>query len=436
MKTFRMGGIHPNDHKHAKNAPIEIFPLPKKVVVMMGQHIGIPANPIVQKGDYVLTGQLIGKAEAFMCANIHSPVSGIVTKVDWCKDANGINRPAVYIDVKGDEWMPDIDRSTEIKRECDLQPKEIVEKIKEMGIVGLGGATFPTHIKYSIPEGKCAEYLIINGVECEPYLTTDYRAMMERTEQVMVGVSILRKALGDIPTMIGIEENKPRAIEFMSRTASTFEGIKVVPLKMKYPQGAEKQLIDALTGRRIGIRQLPIDVGCVVSNIATAFAVYEAVQKNKPLIERLMTITGHTLPAHHNYLVRIGISLNDILDYAYGGLPKGITKVISGGPMMGKAISNLNSPVVKGSASLLLIPKEEAHRGVETNCIRCGRCVKACPMGLEPYMFSLLLHSGQEKLAAEYHLLDCIECGSCQYSCPANKPLLDEIRLGKNKLRR
>ena len=273
-------------------------------------------------------------------------------------------------------------------------------------------------------------------MECEPYLTTDYRAMMERTERVLIGISILRKALGGIPTMVGIESNKPRAIEFMTKKAASFEGIKIVPLKMKYPQGAEKQLIDALTGRRIVEGKLPIDVGCVVSNIATAFAVYEAVQKNKPLIERLMTITGRTLPAHHNYLVRIGTPLMDILNYAYEGLPEGITKVISGGPMMGRCISNLDSPVVKGSASILMMPEEDSHRGIETNCIRCGRCVKACPMGLEPYMFSLLLHGGQVKKAAEYHLLDCIECGSCQFSCPANKPLLDEIRLGKTKLRR
>ena len=436
MKTFKMGGIHPSDHKHAKNAPIEIFPIPQKAVVLMGQHIGIPATPVVKKGDHVLVGQLLGKADAFMCANIHSPVSGVVNKVDWSKDANGISRPAIFIDVEGDEWMPSIDRSPELVRECRLSPQEIIEKIKEMGIVGLGGATFPTHIKYSIPEGKRAEYLIINGVECEPYLTTDYRAMMERTDRVLVGISILRKALGDIPVMIGIESNKPRAIQIMQQKAIAFEGIQVVPLKMKYPQGAEKQLIDALTGRRIVGGKLPIDVGCVVSNIATAYAVYEAVQKNKPLFERLMTVTGHTLQAHHNYLVRIGTSLNEILTYAYGGLPEEISKVISGGPMMGKAICNLDSPVVKGSASLLLIPQNEAHRGVETNCIRCGRCVKACPMGLEPYMFSLLLHSGQEKTAAEYHLLDCIECGSCQFSCPANKPLLDEIRLGKTKLRR
>ena len=261
MKTFKMGGIHPQDHKHAKNAPIEVFPIPKKSVILMGQHIGIPATPIVKKGDRVLVGQLIGRAEAFMCANIHSPVSGVVNKVDWAKDASGINRPAIFIDVDGDDWMPDIDRSPEIVRECHLSAKEIIEKIKEMGIVGLGGATFPTHIKYTIPDGKRAEYLIINGVECEPYLTTDYRAMMERTEQVLVGISILRKVLGNIPVLVGIENNKPRAIKFMQQKAASFEGITVVPLKMKYPQGAEKQLIDALTGRRIVEGKLPIDVG-------------------------------------------------------------------------------------------------------------------------------------------------------------------------------
>lgn len=436
MKTFKLGGIHPKPQKFAAHAPLEMFPLPKKGVVLLTQHIGTPAAPVVAKGDKVKVGQLLGRAEAFMCANVHSPYSGTVTEVGWAKDAGGIPRTAVYIDVEGDEWLETIDRTPEVKRECELEAPEIVAKLKEMGVVGLGGATFPTHIKYSIPEGKHADYLLINGVECEPYLSGDGRLMVEHTEELMVGISILQKALNGVPVIVGIECNKPHAIMQMEHLAAQFKDIRIEPLKMKYPQGGEKQLIDALTGRRVPSGKLPIDVGCVVSNVSTAYAVYEAVQKNKPLVERLVTVTGKDMTSQHNYKIRLGIPLKDVIQRAWGELPDGTEKVISGGPMMGKAICNLDSPIVKGSASILVMPKRTSHRGVETNCIRCGKCVKACPMGLEPYMFSLVLHAGQLRKAAELHLLDCLECGCCQWSCPANKPLVDEIRLGKQKLRR
>ena len=271
MKTFRMGGVHPEENKISNDAAIEVVPVGKQMVVLMNQHLGAPATPVVQKGDKVKVGQLIGEAQAFMCANVHSPVSGTVLKVEPCKDAFGISKPAVYINVEGDEWMETIDRTPDIKRECTLEPKEIVAKLKEMGIVGLGGATFPAHIKYSIPEGKKAEYLIVNAAECEPYLTSDYRVMMEHAEEVCIGVSILRKALGVPNAYIGIESNKPLAIKKMQEMAKTFEGIVIEPLKVKYPQGAEKQLINAVTGRRVPSGKLPIDVGCVVSNLGTCF---------------------------------------------------------------------------------------------------------------------------------------------------------------------
>lgn len=435
MKTFAMGGVHPEENKISSDAAIEQFPLPKQVVVLMNQHLGAPATPAVAVGDKVKVGQLIGRAEAFMCANVHSPVSGTVKKIDACKDAFGLAKPAIYIDVEGDEWEESIDRTPDIKRECNLEPKQIVEKLKEMGIVGLGGATFPAHIKYSIPEGKKAEYLIINAVECEPYLTSDNRAMLELAEQCCIGISILRKALGVPNAYIGIENNKPRAIAHMKEVASKFEGIIVEPLRVKYPQGAEKQLINAITGRRVPSGKLPIDVGCVVSNVGTTFAVYEAVQKNKPLIENILTVTGKKLPSQHNYQVRIGISYNDIIQHAMGELPATTGKVISGGPMMGKAISNLNGPTVKGASSVLVIDEGEATRAQETNCIRCGKCVGACPMGLQPYLFSALVKNRRFEEAGANNILDCIECGCCFFSCPANKPLLDEIRLGKNKMR-
>ena len=435
MKTFAMGGIHPEENKISTSAAIEQMPLPKQVVVLMNQHLGAPATPVVAKGDKVKVGQLIGKAEAFMCANVHSPVSGTVNKVDVCKDPFGMAKPAIYIDVEGDEWEESIDRRPEIKRECNLEPKQIVDKLKEMGIVGLGGATFPAHIKYSIPEGKKAEYLIINAVECEPYLTSDHRVMLEHAEEICIGISILRKALGVPNAYVGIENNKPDCIAKMRETATKFEGIIVEPLKMKYPQGAEKQLINAITGRKVPSGKLPIDVGCVVSNVGTTFAVYEAVQKNKPLIENILTVTGKHLPSQHNYQVRIGISYADIIKQAMGELPATTGKVISGGPMMGQAMCNLDAPTVKGASSVLVIDEDEATRARETACIRCGKCMQACPMGLEPYLFSSLVRNGRIEEAGEHNILDCIECGCCFFSCPANKPLLDEIRLGKNKMR-
>ena len=435
MKTFKMGGVHPEENKISTNAVIEQMPLPKQVAVLMNQHRGAPATPIVAKGDKVKVGQLIGEAQAFMCANIHSPVSGTVNKIDVCKDMTGLPKTAIYIDVEGDEWMETIDRTPDIKRENNLEPKEIVAKLKEMGIVGLGGATFPAHIKYSIPEGKKAEYLIINAAECEPYLTSDHRVMMEHAEEICIGVSLLRKALGVPNAYIGIESNKPEPIRVMTEAAKNYPGVIVEPMKVKYPQGAEKQLINAITGRKVPSGKLPIDVGCVVSNVGTAFAVYEALQKNKPLIENILTVTGKKLPSQHNYQCRIGITYNDIIKHAIGELPATTGKVISGGTMMGKAISNLDAPTTKGAASVLVMDENEARREPESNCIRCGKCVNACPMGLEPYLFSALVKNNRIEEAQQHNILDCIECGCCFFSCPAHKPLTDEIRLGKNKVR-
>lgn len=430
-----MGGVHPEENKISTNAVIEQMPLPSQVVVLMNQHLGAPATPIVAKGDKVKVGQLIAEAQAFMCANIHSPVSGTVNKIDTCKDIVGLPKTAIYIDVEGDEWMETIDRTPDIKRECNLEPKEIVAKLKEMGIVGLGGATFPAHIKYSVPEGKKAEYLIINAAECEPYLTSDHRVMLEHAEEICIGVSILRKALGVPNAYIGIESNKPEPIRVMTEMAKKFEGIIVEPLVVKYPQGAEKQLINSITGRKVPSGKLPIDVGCVVSNVGTSFAVYEAIQKNKPLIENILTVTGKKLPSQHNYQCRIGITYNDIIKHSIGQLPETTGKVISGGTMMGKAVSNLDAPTTKGASSVLVMDEAEARRAPESNCIRCGKCMNACPMGLAPYLFSALVKSGRIEEAKENNILDCIECGCCFFSCPANKPLTDEIRLGKNKVR-
>lgn len=435
MKTFKMGGVHPEENKISNDAAIQVIPVGAQMVVLMNQHLGAPATPVVQKGDKVKVGQLIGEAQTFMCANVHSPVSGTVAKVEPVKDAFGLLKPAVHITVEGDEWMETIDRTPDIKRECTLEPAAVVAKLKEMGIVGLGGATFPAHIKYSVPEGKKAEYLIINAAECEPYLTSDYRVMMEHAEEICIGISILRKALGVPNAYVGIESNKPQAIARMQEMARQFEGIVIEPLKVKYPQGAEKQLINAVTGRKVPSGKLPIDVGCVVSNVGTTFAVYEAIQKNKPLIENILTVTGKKLPTQHNCLVRIGTTFADIVKHTIGELPATTGKVISGGTMMGKAIVNLDAPTVKGNASVLVMDEGEARRAPETACIRCGKCMNACPMGLEPYLFSSLVKAGRTEEAQQSNILDCIECGCCYFSCPANKPLTDEIRLGKNRVR-
>ncbi|GAB4326063.1 MAG: electron transport complex subunit RsxC [Bacteroidales bacterium] len=430
LSTFKLGGVHPPENKLTAGKPIEVLPLPAEVAVPVSQHLGAPAKLLVKRGDKVLAGQLIAKGEGFISANIHSPVSGTVKKIDEVVDASGYRRTAALITVEGDEWVEEVDRSDELKKEIALDQKSIIQKVNEMGIVGMGGATFPSHVKLMVPDGKKAEVLIINGVECEPYLTADHRLMLEKGEEMLVGVQILKKALGVPKALIGIENNKPDAIEHISRLAQNYEGIEVRPLKVKYPQGAEKQLIKALINREVPSGRLPIEVGAVVHNAGTAFAVYEAVQKNKPLVERVVTITGKSVKNPGNYLVRIGTPVSALIEAA-GGLPEDTGKVISGGPMMGKALTSLESPVVKGTSGILILPREESVRQPVGNCIRCSKCVSACPMGLEPYLLEKVVQFGDWERTEKERVMDCIECGSCQFTCPANRPLLDYIRLGK-----
>lgn len=438
MNTFKLGGIHPEENKLAKNSKVEVCPLPKKAVVFVSQHLGTPSVPVVRKGDRVKTGQLLAKAEAFICANTHSPFTGVITKIDLAKDFNAYAKLAFYIDVEEDEWEEGIDVSDEIVREIKLNPAEIVEKIKDKGIVGLGGAAFPTHVKYMIQDGRKAEYLIINAVECEPYLTSDNRVLIERTEEVLIGIQIMKKALGVNIAKIGIEKNKPEAIERIRTLAKSFDGIEIVPLKTKYPQGAEKQLVYALTKREVPSGKLPIDVGCVVNNVGTAWAVYDAVQKNRPLIDNVLTYTGKNVKESRNLLVRVGTSLREVVEYC-GGLPEHTGKIINGGPMMGKAIVNLDAPTVKTTSCILIMDEKESKRKKQTNCLRCGKCVSACPMGLEPIQLALLAKQSRWEEAEKECAMDCIECGCCLYTCPASQPLLDLIRVAKiniGKLRR
>lgn len=436
MKTFPLGGIHPSDNKKWSNTkPIEVMELPDIVNIPLGQHIGAPATAIVKKGDKVVTGQLIAMATGFVSANIHSPISGTVTAVDMMPNGQGLRQMMVTIKREGDEWLPEIDRSTEIKRECLLDGAAIMERIKQAGIVGMGGASFPSHVKLSIPNGCKAEYLIVNGVECEPYLTSDHRVMLERGEELLIGVEILKRMLNVDNVIIGVENNKPDAIAHLKGLIkSKGYGVKVEPLKVQYPQGGEKQLIAAVTGRQVPPPPaLPIHVGAVVINASTVVAIYDAVQKNKPLIERVVTITGKGMQNPCNLLARVGTPISKLIEKA-GGLPDGDVKVVNGGPMMGRAMVNVDAPVVKACSGITIFNAEEVYRVEADTCIKCAKCVAACPMGLEPYLLSKLSRKQLWDRAESDRITDCIECGSCQYTCPAGLPLVDFIRLGKQKV--
>ena len=434
MRTFSIGGIHPPASKLSAGQPIQIIKPPDMVIIPLSQHIGAPAAAVVTKGDKVNVGTLIGKTAGFVSANVHSSVSGIVLKVDNVIDGFGFARPAVYIQTESDEWEPTIDRSETLIKDCTLSPTEIIQKIDAAGIVGMGGAAFPTKIKLSPPPGNKAEVLIVNAVECEPYLTADHALMLAKAEQIMAGIQLLMTALNVSRTVIGIENNKPDAIALMEKLSANEKGIEIVALKTQYPQGGEKQLIDAILHRQVKSGALPISVGAIVHNVGTVYAVYEAVQKNKPLIERVVTMTGKNIARPSNILARIGTPISVLLDAA-GVIPANTGKIIAGGPMMGKTVINTDVPFTKGMSGILLMTQDDAKRGKMYDCIRCAKCVGGCPMGLEP---SLLMNLAQHKLWEEIennYVIDCIECGSCSYTCPANRPLLDYIRLGKTTVK-
>jgi len=435
LRSFRLGGIHPPENKLSAKAPIETLPLPKEVIIPIGQHIGAPAQPVVQKGDLVKVGTIIAKTGGFVSANIHSSVTGKVTKLDSFFDAGGYKRPAIVISVSPEEelWEEGIDRTPDLVKECTLSKQEILDRISSAGIVGLGGATFPTHVKLAPPPGSKAEVLIINAVECEPYLTSDHALMMTKGDEILVGVSILMRALEVSRAVIGIENNKKDAILRLSQLAMDYPGIEVMPLKVQYPQGGEKQLIDAVLRKQVKSGALPISAGAVVQNVGTVFAVYEAVQKNKPLIERITTVTGKHLEKPSNYLARIGTPIGHLIS-ASGGLPEDTGKIIGGGPMMGKALLSPEIPVTKGTSGVLLLPREESVRQPMRNCIRCAKCVNVCPMGLNPAFLMRDVQYSDWEATEKGFIVDCIECGSCSYTCPASRPLLDYIRTGKQKV--
>jgi electron transport complex protein RnfC len=431
LKTFPGGGIHPPDNKLTAGVRIEQLPVPERVSIPVSQHSGAPAIPLVNKGDKVLTGQVIARSDGFISANIHSSVSGTVSKIETMPDSSGFKKMSVSIDVSGDEWISSIDRSTDLKNEIELSGEQIIEKCHDAGIVGMGGAAFPTHVKLKIPPGKKCDLLIINGVECEPYLTSDHRLMLEKGEEVLTGIKIIMRALKTSRAMIGIENNKPDAIDRLRKLCNGTDNITVHPLKVKYPQGGEKQLIKSLVNREVPSGGLPLDIGVVVQNVGTAFAVYEAVQKNKPLFERVVTVTGPDLKKPGNFMVRIGTPVSRLIEAA-GGTPANTGKIINGGPMMGTALGSPEVAVVKGMSGIIILPEDQSYREEAGPCIRCGKCILVCAMNLEPYLLMTLAQKGLFDRAEKEKITNCMECGSCSYICPAHRPVLDYVRLGKS----
>lgn len=436
IKTFPKGGVHPADHKLSANAAIVYPEMPdnETYIIPVSQHIGKPANVVVKRNDKVKVGSIIAKGDGFISANVHASVSGTVTKIDHQKDSSGYKRLSVSIRKAGDDWEESIDRSAELVTEITLEADEIIARVKEAGIVGLGGATFPSHVKLMVPDGSKAEVLIVNGVECEPYLTSDHRLMLEKGPELIIGTKILMKALGVKKAMIGIEENKKDAIDHLTQICKEYPEISVYGLQVKYPQGGEKQLIKALLDKEVPSGKIPVSIGAVVHNVGTIYSVYEAVQKHKPLIERVVTITGDNVSIPSNFMARIGVPLNRLVALS-GGFPEHTSKIISGGPMMGKALNTVDVPITKGTSGILLVNSEEAKRRADFDaCIRCVSCVDVCPAGLEPYLLMTLGEKRMWARANEEDSMECIECGSCSFVCPSERPLLDFIRLTKGNI--
>lgn len=436
MLTFRKGGVHPPENKITASGKIVAVELPMEVTVAMSQHIGAPAVCTVKKGDHVERGGMVGKAAGFVSANVFSPISGTVIKVGKSKNAFGMPVDTVTIAASDEDHTFDKGARFGQSRTRDdvdaLSPEEIVNIIGEAGIAGLGGATFPTRVKLTLPHRKHADLLIINGTECEPYLTNDHALMLAHPDELIEGVRLLMRGVNVAKAVIGIESNKRDAIALLrNRLEDCGSSIKVEALKVKYPQGGEKQLIKALTGREVPSGGLPVDVGTIVQNVATAYAVYEAVYMDKPLIDRVVTVTGPSVSNPGNYLVPIGMRISELVDLA-GGVPADTGKIILGGPMMGRTAVSIDCPTTKGTSAVLMLPESQSRRGAVQPCIRCAGCVTACPMGLEPYRLGLLSAQSRWDMVEAEGVMNCIECGCCSYSCPSSRPLLDYIRLGKS----
>ncbi len=434
LKTFR-GGVHPNDMKAptAGKRVVELDPS-KEMVYPLTQHIGAPAEPIVKVGDYVYAGQKIAEAGGFVSASIHSAVSGSVKAIEKRMHPNGLFVKSIVIeDDELDTVCPNLKGVDDYTK---LSPKEIIEIIKEAGIVGLGGATFPTHVKLSPPPEADIDYVIVNAAECEPYLTSDYRTMLEIPEQIIGGLKIVMHIFGLKEGYIGIENNKELAIETMTAVAAKSRDVKinVEVLKTKYPQGGEKQLINAITGRKVGPGQLPWQVGAIVCNVDTCRAIYQAVTAGLPVMTRIVTTGGDCVKNPGNFKVRIGTSLRDVIENS-GGFKEEPSKLIMGGPMMGMALPNLDVPAIKGTSGLLAFSADMAYGYEENACLRCGKCVYACPMKLLPNKLDEAARIDDFKTLEKLNIVDCIECGSCAFSCPSKRRQVQQIKVAKIKLR-
>jgi electron transport complex protein RnfC len=430
LLSFPKGGVHPPEKKAlSEEFPIKNAAIPSILRVPLSQHIGGPAECLVSKGDEVKEGMLIGKASGFISAQVHSPVPGAVSSIEDIYLPNGLRSQAVTIEMQGE--FDQLGKKQEKHDWRDMAPSELIDIIKDKGIVGMGGATFPTHVKFSIPREKKARTFVVNGVECEPYLTADNRLMIERSDQVFEGIEIVNKILEPEIIYIAIESNKPEAIEIMSKKAAEISlPIEVVPLQVKYPQGDEKQVLKAITGKEVPSGGLPIDIEAVVSNVGTIFAIYEALVHNKPLIERIVTVSGGAIKNPANLKARVGTPIGSLIDEC-GGFSTTPRKVVVGGPMMGFSVSDLEVPIIKGTSGILALTDKEVHESPRTACLQCGRCIEACPLGLNPTrLFKLVDHMAYTE-ALDEGLMDCKECGCCGYECPAHIPLVEGMKLGK-----
>lgn len=432
MKFFGFrGGVHPPENKiQTENMAVEEVKAPKILYVGLLQHIGAPLDPIVAVGDRVLKGQKIADSQAFMSSPIHSPVSGIVKRIeDHVFPLMGRIKTVIIENDEQETWA----ELSKIEKWENVDRRILLTMIREKGIVGIGGASFPTHIKLDPPADAKIDTLLLNGAECEPYLNSDNRLMIENPEKIVNGIKIIKKILGVNRAIVGIEENKPEAIASM-RKAVEGTGIEIAPLKTKYPQGGEKQLIKAVLDREVPSGKLPSAVGVVVQNTGTAAAIYDGIVNGIPLIEKVVTVSGKGIINPKNVKIAIGTPFSYLLDYC-GVNREVVDKLVMGGPMMGMAQFSEEAPVIKGTSGLLALTKEETNPYKTRPCIGCGKCVEACPIGLEPLMFARLAAFEQWEQLKEYSLMDCIECGSCAYICPANRPLTEAIKIGKSKLR-
>jgi electron transport complex protein RnfC len=433
FRSFARGGIHPPGNKGlTSDKAIRNAPLPAVAVVPFSQHIGAPAKPLVQPGDHVEEAQMIGEPAGFISASVHSPIPGIVKEIKSIYLPSGTRTDAAVIELDGE--FSRLGKPHTPRDWTKMSVEEILEVLRNHGVVGQGGATFPSHVKFSVPKGRTCEVFLVNAAECEPYLSADHRVMLENTEDIIEGIRIIRKLLSPERIIIGIEANKPDAVEALT-AAGAPEGIEVMPLKVKYPQGAEKNLIEATIGREVPSGKLPIEVGVINANVGTLISVCEAVRDDKPVIERVVTISGGAIANPGNIRVRVGSSIRDLIEEC-GGLTEEPEKFVSGGPMMGFTFSNLDSPVIKGTSGILALTAKEVKHFSATACLSCGRCIQACPMGLSPTtIFKNIEHERFDEATA-YGLEDCVLCGSCAYVCPAHIPLVSAFKAGRGRKRR